>query len=69
MSVEHEIRQLLSKHAGTNPALFETLVGGSEASIAAEDLLGIILKQDALEHAVLRLAERVDELEWARTHS
>lgn len=62
MTLEREIGEMLSKHKATNPELFERLIAGSEVAVAAEDLLGIILKQNALEQAVLRLAEHLDEL-------
>lgn len=62
MNIEPEIRDMLSKHKPTDPELFERLISGSEVAVAAEDLLGIILKQNALEQAVLRLASHVDQI-------
>jgi len=62
VTLEDEIHELLSKQTRTDPKLFESLISGEEVAVSADDLLGIILKQDALEHALLRVARRVDEL-------
>jgi len=53
MGLEPEIREMLQKHSPPDPKLFEGLVAGSETAVAASDLLGIILKQNALEQALL----------------
>ncbi len=63
MNLEAEIQKMLAAHAPTDPKLFDGLIAGSEVAVAAEDLLGIILKQNALEQAVLRLAQHVDGLQ------
>lgn len=62
MTLEDEIHELLSKQTRTDPKLFEGLISGEEVAVSADDLLGIILKQDALEQALMRVARRVDQL-------
>ncbi len=63
MNLEQEIREMLAKHPPIDAQLFEGLIAGSEVTVAVEDLLGIILRQNALEQAVLRLAEHVNQRE------
>jgi len=62
VSLEEDIHELLSRQTRTDPKLFESLISGEEVAVSADDLLGIILKQNALESALLKVARRVDEL-------
>ncbi len=66
MGLEDEINELMSQQTGVDPKLFENLISGEQVAVSADDLLGIILRQNALEKALVKVAHRVDQLSRLR---